>query len=220
MILIKAFPNFLRFLSKQILSFKFQVKITGEEFLNLSKKGIVISNHLDDIDYLIPFFYLKENLYVLTKSSLLENPLIKEIMKNPSFYYLKNLEDIQIFKDFIQENYLFIYPEVDATKTNVIQPFQEPIIKLIYNLGMEYQLPVFPSGIEGTYGISQNLLSAQLFEKVKIQYNIGNPITIKKENKLNDIFEELQKQCYALTLQPERRSRSRDIIIRTEAREL
>lgn len=221
-------PTEIKFFFKNILSFFLNVKITGEEFLDNNKNGIIVSNHLDLGDILIPLFYLDKPIHLLYPIDIRNLPLL-EFLLNHNFVILSNMikyvliSEEELFSKLKYESknkMIFIFPEIQPSSTGIIQPFNDNIIQIIYECANSNQIPIIPSGIQGTYKLSElySMVSSVL-NRTKINFNVGNPINISETNSYKDLKEELQKQVYALSLHPERRKQSR-AIIKTDAREL
>lgn len=212
---------------KNLFNFFFDVKIHNIEILKEVKKGIIVSNHLDFIDLIIPLFYLPDKISLFYSLNFFKNTIF-DILTNENLKNLYNFFNIKILsfselekniQTIAQKNFLFIFPESIPSFTGILNPFDQNLIKHIYFANLN-QIPIIPSGIQGTHRISQSLLKWNFeFSKIKIQYNLGNPLLISQETSLEAFQEELQKQIYALSQHPERRSKGRSII-RSGAREL
>ncbi|MBL8021816.1 MAG: 1-acyl-sn-glycerol-3-phosphate acyltransferase [Leptospirales bacterium] len=125
--------------------------------------------------------------------------------------YYRELEDYMV--GLIEQGELVsLYPEGTRTETGVMGPFKA----LAAKLAIRARVPIIPSGITGSFGFftPQNILSGRIFQ-TKITYNIGKPIppsefpTGDEKKAAKELTAELEKQVYALTLHPERRSRAR-----------
>lgn len=227
MITIQSPPAIVKNFFQNLLSFLFNVRINNIETLKELKNGIIVCNHLDLIDLFIPLIYLPYKITTLYSYNFLRNTIF-DILLNENLKNFYNFLDIKILSssdientiiEIAQKNFLFIFPELNPSPTGILNPFDENIIKNIYFANLN-QIPIIPSGIQGSYGISQSIQKMNFeFAKIKIQYNIGNPIITNSEIQLNTFIEELQKQVYALSQHPERRSKGRPLI-RSDAREL
>ncbi|GIX43571.1 MAG: hypothetical protein KatS3mg129_3304 [Leptospiraceae bacterium] len=228
MYFIYSLPMQLRFFFQNLLSFIINVKITGEDFIKDHKRGIIVCNHYDFSDLIIPLFYFPKVVYLIYPMDIQKNHIFDLLLnQNLNIFYdlleihfIKEEELENQIKQLSKDNLVFLFPELNPTHTGVIQPFNENIIKMIYNATIENDLLVFPSGINGTFRLSDFFSMIQLaLQRVKINYNIGYPIQINNTVDVNDFKKELEKQTYALSLHPERRKKGR-AIIRTDAREL
>lgn len=219
-------PLEVKFFFKNILSFFLNVKVTGEEFLD--NNGIIVANHLDVSDILIPLFYLDKPIHLLYPVDIRNLSFLEFLLHRNFNIFNTMIKFILISENELQtklkieskNKLIFIFPEIQPSSSGIIQPFNENIIQTIYECSQLNQIPIFPSGIQGTYKLSELFsIVNSIFNKTKINFNIGNPININQMNSFSVLKEELQKQVYALSLHPERRKQSRTII-KTDAREL
>lgn len=125
--------------------------------------------------------------------------------------YYKDLEDFMV-RVLKEGNILSIYPEGTRTETGVMGPFKAMAAKLAIRAGV----PIIPSGISGSFKFLtlESLFSGRIFNTA-IQYNIGRPIQPSEfpegdeKKACKELTAILEKQVYALTQHPERRSRAR-----------
>jgi len=228
MFFVYSLPLHIKMFFQNILSFLFQVKITGEDFLKDFNQGIIVSNHEDISDLILPLFFIPKPIYLVYPLDIQKETTF-DLLLNQNLKIFYNLLEIQFVEkenlhqtilDLSKKHFIFIYPELKPTMSGVIQPFNEELIEAIYRSAIQHNLPIFPSGIKGTYNLSNIFSMIQLaFQRIKINYNIGNPIFIDSNVELTTLKNDLEKQVYALSQHPERRKRSR-AIIRTDAREL
>ncbi|MFN3603900.1 MAG: lysophospholipid acyltransferase family protein [Leptonema sp. (in: bacteria)] len=228
MILFESPPLFLQKVSQNFLNLFLKVKITGMEFLKDLKYGIILSNHFDFIDLVIPIFYLEKKIYVLYTENPLEKSIFKIILNENLNPYLNLFNLSLIPKDELSENIqkisknnlLFIFPELKPSETGIVNPFSYELTEEIYLISLNHKIPIIPCGIQGTHELS-NWIQKLNFEliKINVQFHIGNPIFLENTIEFSEFKEEIEKQVYALTQHPERRSRGRTLI-RTDARKL
>ena len=228
MFFVYSLPLNIKMFFQNVLSLLFHVKITGEDFLKDFKQGIIVSNHCDISDLILPLFYIPKPIYLVYPLDIQKETTF-DLLLNQNLKIFYSLLEIQFVEkenlyntilDLSKNNFIFIYPELKPTTSGVLQPFNEEMIEAIYRSAIQHNLPIFPSGIQGTYNLSNIFSMLQLaFQRIKINYNIGNPIFIDSNVELSTLKNDLEKQVYALSLHPERRKRSR-VIIRTNAREL
>lgn len=221
-------PLEIKSLVRNLLTYILNVKITGEQFLDINQNGFIVSNHLDHGDVLIPLIFFDKPLYLLYPWDINNIPLLKFIftdnfkilntmMKN-IFISNEELKNFLIYES--KSKFIFVFPEIHPSRTGIIQPFNEFMIQTLYECARLNQIPIFPAGIQGTYKLSEvGSIINSFFNKIRVNFNIGNPIYVNDIDNYKSLQEELQKQVYALSLHPERRKQSR-AIIKTEAREL
>ncbi|MBR32944.1 MAG: 1-acyl-sn-glycerol-3-phosphate acyltransferase [Spirochaetaceae bacterium] len=139
--------------------------------------------------------------------------------------YYQEIEDQML--ELLKEGHLLsIFPEGTRSETGVMASFKP----MTARLALKARVPIIPSGIRGAHGFSdvRTFLSGEVFQR-GIYYNVGNPIQPSDFPDVSDLgekaaaralTEDLQKQVYALTLHPERRSRGREVPRKTRARQL
>jgi hypothetical protein len=228
MYFIYSLPLQIKLFFQNVLSLFINVKITGRDFIENNHRGIIVCNHIDFSDLIIPLFFLPQKTYLLYPMDIKHNAIFDLLLNQNLKIFYELLEIIFIeekeleskIKNLSKNAFIFIFPENKPSETGVIQPFNENIIKKIFNICKEESIPIFPSGIQGTYKLSDIFSMIQLaVQRVKISYNIGHPIFITNEDDAFNLKRELEKQTYALSLHPERRKRGR-AIIKTDAREV
>ncbi len=226
MFVLYSIPVEIQKFFQNVLSLLFKIKITGKEFLNLRKNGIILSNHLDIADVIIPLFYL-ENIFVLYNTDILKNPFfdfifnnnLRNLYQNLNIYFFTEEEIQNKLKTMAESHKVFLFPELYPSDTGIIKTLDLKISEAIFYCFNE-GIPIFPSGINGTYKLSDfNSVINLVFNKIKINYNIGQPMEFTENLDLIEFKNEIKKQLYALSLHPERRSRGR-VIIRSGARDL
>ncbi len=228
MFFVYSLPLHIKMFFQNVLSLLLEVRITGEDFLKDFKQGIIVSNHYDISDLIIPLFFIPKPIYLIYPLDIKKDNTF-DLLLNQNLKIFYNLLEIQFVEKenlyntilgLSKNHFIFIYPELKPTTSGVIQPFNEDMVEAIYRSALQNNLPIFPSGIQGTYKLSDIFSMVQLaFQRIKINYNIGNPIFIESNVDEIALKNDLEKQVYALSLHPERRKRSR-AIIRTDAREL
>ncbi|MCS7205718.1 MAG: hypothetical protein NZ853_08470 [Leptospiraceae bacterium] len=224
MVLIQSLPKIPKEMLKNLLAQKIEFRITGEEFL--SKRGIIISNHLDIFDLLIPLVYLKQPLYLLYDEKALDGNLVSFVQRFSYFYFFSWMSEDKIEKTLLeltQNSHLFVFPERMPTKTGVIQPFDLFVFSILLRVCRKNELVLIPSGIDGTFRLSELSSLWELlfhFRKIRIDYHVGQPISVlESESDEAWLKQEVEKQVYSLSQHPERRKKGR-ILIKTSAREL
>lgn len=139
--------------------------------------------------------------------------------------YYQEIED-QMLELLRQGHLLSVFPEGTRSETGVMAPFKPMTARLALRGGV----PIIPSGIRGAHGFSdvRTFLSGEAFQR-GIYYNIGTPIypadfpgpdEAGEKAAARALTQELQKQVYALSLHPERRTGGREVPRKTRARQL
>lgn len=225
MLLIESPPIILKETLKNIFNLFFKVRITGNEAILFTKNGIILCNHLNYMDILLPLFYLEKKIFVLYSVELIDsNIVLNDITKKfLQFINIKAIPEedlLQTIKEISEKHLLFIFPELKPSETGILNPFSYKISNSIYLATLEKKIPIIPCGMDGTQQISLLLQNKNFdYGKIKIEMNIGNPTIFDNRISLEQFTEEIQKQIYALSQHPERRKKGR-FIIKSDARAL
>ncbi len=202
--IIFKWPKFIYFYNKfwikmllKILRIK--VILKNIENIDFTKKFVLISNHLSNLDGPIIVSYLPINIRVMIKHGAKNIPIMGKMMETVDFVFvdrssvrssMKALDDtIKMIKE---KNYSFlIFPEGTRSKTGRLQKFKRGA----FIIPIKANVPILPLILKGTYELMPK--ESKLIQSGKIEiefFDFVYPDKFKDAEELeNYIIENIYK---------------------------
>lgn len=175
-----------------LFSFRLRVNVIGRE--NIPKNGpvIVCFNHTDILDPLYIIFALMKDMWALVASSYSKNIIIRFFSMTGKVVLVdRNTTDMNALNKSIEilkaGKFLGVSPEGTRSKDGLLRKGK---FGLGYLAGMT-DSTILPLGLVGSYGASKRMLKQNLWKKVEVTVNIGEPFKLEGIEKLkNELTQE------------------------------